>query len=142
MASQLDLDQGGTYREKMRVFLGPSIGWTEVSWQAVLNVTSGGITTVLPGTNLILVNFNGAVTIQLPSFKGSVGAQAIGIPAQFALIPVVICDVGGFAFANPITVLPFGAERISGLASLSLGTNFGSFVIRPDIVNGGGTLMQ
>jgi hypothetical protein len=141
MSSQLDLDQGGTYREKARVYLGPSIGWVEVSWQAILNVTAGGTTNILRGTNLILVNFNGAATIQLPSFKAT-AAGGMAIPAQFALIPIVICDVGGFAFANPITVLPFGTELISGLASVPIASNFGSLVIRPDIVNGGGTLMQ
>lgn len=142
MASQLDLDQGGTYREKLRVYLGPSIGWTEVSYQAILNVTAVGTTTLLRGTNLILVSVNAnGVILQLPSLKAS-SAGGIAIPPQFAVIPIVICDIGGFAFAHPITILPFGSELISGLISLPLSSNFGSFVIRPDIVNGGGTLMQ
>lgn len=141
MPSQLDLDQGGTYRQTERLYLGPSVGWVEVPNVAQLNVTSGGTTTLLRGTNLILVSFNGAVTIQLPSLKASLSG-AVGLPKQFSTIPIVICDVGGFAFSNPITVLPFGAELISGLASVPIGSNYGSLVIRPDIVNGGGTLMQ
>jgi hypothetical protein len=141
MASQLDLDQGGTTRQTHKVYLGPSVGWVEVSWEWVLNVTTGGTTTMLLGTNLVLVNFNGAVTIQLPSFKAtSAGAQAI--PRQFLILPVVISDVGGFAFSNNITILPFGSETLSGLASIKLSSNYGSIVIRPDIVNGGGTLLQ
>lgn len=141
MSSQIDLDQGGTFRQTQKVYLGPSVGWQEVPEQWILNVTSGGITTVQRGVSLILVNFNGAVTIQLPSLKASLaGAQAI--PKQFALIPIVICDIGGFAFAQPITVLPQSPELISGLASLPLQSAYGSFVIKPDLVNGGGSLMQ
>jgi hypothetical protein len=146
MASQLDLDQGGTNRQTHRVYLGPSVGWQEVSWEWVLNITVGGTTTMLLGSNLVLVNFNGAVSIQLPSFKAtSAGAQAI--PRQFLILPVTISDVGGFAAANNITILPFGTELISGLFNntttlLQLSSNFGSIVIRPDTVNGGGTLLQ
>jgi hypothetical protein len=141
MSSQLDLDQGGTFRQTQKLYLGPSVGWVEYADQWVQNVTTGGTTILVRGTNLILVNFNGAVTIQLPSLKASAaGAQAI--PRQFSTVPITICDIGGFAFTNPITVLPFGSELISGLNSIPLSSNFGSLVIRPDIVNGGGTFLQ
>ena len=146
MASQLDLDQGGTNRQTHKVYLGPSVGWVEASWEWLQNILLGGTTSMGLGTNLVLVNFNGAVSIQLPSFKAtSAGAQAI--PRQFLILPVVISDVGGFAQANPITILPFGTELISGLFNntttlLKLSSNFGSLVIRPDTVNGGGTLLQ
>lgn len=141
MGSQLDLDQGGHYRESQRLYLGPSVGWVTLQAQWVENVIVGGTTTILRGTNMILVNFEGSVTIQLPSFLASAaGPQAI--PNQFAIVPVVICDIGGFALANPITILPAAGELISGLASIDLQSNYGSYVIRPDIVNGGGTLLQ
>lgn len=141
MGSQIDIDQGGTYRETQRVFLGPSVGWIDTPLQWRLDVIAGGTTSVARGTNLILVNFNGAVTLQMPSFKASsAGAQAI--PRQFALVPVVIVDTGGFAQANPITILPFGTELFSGQSSIQLGSNYGSIIIRPDLVNGGGTLLQ
>lgn len=141
MGSQLDLDQGGTFRQTQRVYLGPSVGWQEVPEQWLLNVTTGGNTNVARGTNMILINFNGAVTLQLPSLKAS-GAGAQAIPKQFAVIPIVICDVGGFAQAHPITIFSFNPETISGLFSFVLGTNFGSYVIRPNIIDGGGTLIQ
>ena len=146
MASQLDLDQGGTNRQTHKVYLGPSVGWVEASWEWVQNIVLGGTTAMGLGTNLVLVNFNGAVSVQLPSFKAtSAGAQAI--PRQFLILPVVISDVGGFALANPITILPFGSELISGTFNntstlLKLSSNYGSIVIRPDTVNGGGTLLQ
>lgn len=141
MSSQIDLDQGGTFRQTQKVYLGPSVGWVQVAEQWILNVTTGGVTTISRGTNQILVAFNGAATIQLPSLKASLaGPQAI--PNQFAVIPIVIADVGGFAFTHNITILPFPGELISGLASLPLASNYGALVIRPDIINGGGTLMQ
>lgn len=141
MSSQQDLDQGGTFRQTQKLNLGPSIGWVEVASQWLQNVTSGGTTTLVRGTNLILVNFNGSVTIQLPSLKASL-AGPLAIPRQFAVIPIIICDIGGFAFASPITILPFGAELISGLASVPIGSSYGSITIRPDVVNGGGTMLQ
>jgi hypothetical protein len=138
---QQDLDQGGTFRQTQKLYLGPSVGWIEYADQWVQNVTTGGTTTLVRGTNIILVAFNGAVTLQLPSLKASAaGPQAI--PRQFSSVPITICDIGGFALANPITVLPFAGETLSGLASVPLASNFGSLVIRPDIVNGGGQFLQ
>ena len=147
MASQLDLDQGGTNRQTHKVYLGPSVGWVEASWEWVQNIVAAGTTSMGLGTNLVLVNVNGLVSVQLPSFKAtSAGAQAI--PRQFLILPVTISDVGGFATpVNPITILPFGSELISGLFNntstlLKLTSAFGAIVIRPDTVNGGGTLLQ
>jgi hypothetical protein len=68
----------------------------------------------------ILVNFNGAVTIQLPP-AGSRGG-----------VPTSIIDRGGFAVAHPITILPSGAETIMGLASIMLTSNFGGVTLWPD----------
>lgn len=142
MSSQTDLDQGGTFRQTQKLYLGPSVGWVEVQYQWILNVTAAGTVTLARGTNVILVNFNGAgVILSLPSFKASAaGAQAI--PKQFTTVPLIISDIGGFAFTNPITVNAFAGEPISGLTTFQLNSNFGSLVIRPDIVNGGGTFMQ
>jgi hypothetical protein len=141
MSSQLDLDQGGTLRQTHKVYLGPSVGWVEASWEWVLNVNANAASLLL-GTNLVLVNFNGTVNIQFPSLKASAaGVQAI--PRQFLILPIVISDIGGFPTpANPINLLPFSAETFSGLSSVSITSPYGTIVIRPDIVNGGGTLLQ
>ena len=146
MSSQLDLDQGGTNRQTQKLYLGPSVGWVEVPFSWLLNVTAGGTTILARGTNTILVNFNGTVSIQLPSLKAS-AAGAQSIPRQFITVPIVISEIGGFAGAFPINILPFGSELISGLFNntttiLQLSSNYGSIVIRPDIVNGGGSLLQ
>lgn len=136
MSSQLDLDQGGTFRQTQKVYLGPSVGWVEVAEQWILNVTTSGVTTLSRGTNIVLVNSSSPPTIQLPSSKASLaGAQAV--PKQFAIVPLIIADVGGQATNNNITVLPFGAETIAGLASIAITVNYGSLVLNPNIVSGG-----
>ena len=137
MPSQLDLDQGGTYRQFVRRFLGPSVGWVWTPEEAVLPVTSGGTKTVIPGTTVVIVAFNGAVTIQLPSALASQTAPAGALPGTFLALPVIVVDIGGFAAANPITILPFGTERIMGLASIQITAAYGSFTLIPNNASGG-----
>lgn len=141
MPSQLDLDQGGTNRQLQRVWLGPSIGWIETALTTVLSVVAGGTTTILRSTTLVLVNFNGAVTIQLPSAKSSAAGDNV-IPGLAVATPITIVDAGGFANANNITITPFGSETIDGLASIAINSNYGAFVLRPNLTSGGWTLMQ
>jgi len=141
MGSQLDLDQGGTFRQRHQVYLGPSVGWIEAPLTSILRITTAGTITVLGGNTLITVNVNGAVTIQLPPAKGN-AAGAGGVPGTFMATPIVIVDIGGFATANPITINAAGAETIDGQASVSLSSNYGAFTLQPDVINGGWTLIQ
>jgi len=69
MGSQSDLDQGGTFRQYERYWMGPSVGWVTQPQQAVLPITAAGTIAVSRGTNLITLNVNGSVTINLPSPK-------------------------------------------------------------------------
>lgn len=142
MPSQLDLDQGGTTRQWKRLFLGPSVGWIMAPDNNILSVTVGGITTLLLGTTLVLINFAGLVTIQLPSALASAaGAQAL--PGTFLGRSITVVDSGGNAsIANPITILPFGAELIDGLASITIQVAYGAFVLTPNTPLAGYTLTQ
>ena len=142
MASQLDLDQGGTQRQFVRRWLGPSVGWIMVPDPTILNVTVGGTTTILLGTVLVLVNFAGLVTINLPSAKASAaGAQAI--PYSFVGKPITVIDYGGNAAGNNITIQAVGgAELIDGLASIAITAAFGAFTLNPKTDVGGYTLTQ
>ncbi len=143
MASQLDLDQGGTFRQTQRVYLGPSLGWVSAPSQNIVNVTVTGTTTIQRGMNLVLVSIAATATIQLSSAKQSpAGAQAL--PGTFVIVPVVIVDAGGFANAttHKITILPFGAETIDGLASIAITALYGAYVLKPNITTGGWTLIQ
>lgn len=147
MSSQLDLDQGGTFRQIQKIYLGPSVGWVEVPQQSVLPVTAGGTTTISRGTNLITTAFNGSLALQLPSAQATpLGPQAI--PKQWALQPITIVDIGGFAGgANIYQILPFGSELISGTYNnttniLKLSAPYGAFILTPNLTAGGWNLAQ
>lgn len=141
MSSQLDLDQGGTFRQYQRVWMGPSVGWLNVPEQAEFPITAAGTYAISRGTNLITINANGTVTINLPSSKASVdGPQAI--PGQWVLVPITVVDIGGFAGSNTYTINPFDSEKISGLSSVTLASAYGSLILKPQLVTGGWTLLQ
>lgn len=126
-----DLDQGGTIRLWEKTYLGPSLGWIMLQVSSIVNVIAGGTTQVPAGTTLVTVNVAAAVTLQLPSSIPILGNVTT---------PLTIVDVGGFAAANNITILPFGTERIMGLASLTISSNFAGFNLLP--VSGGGWNQQ
>ena len=136
MPSQTDLDQGGTYRQYVRRFLGPSVGWVWTPEDNVLPIT-GASGAPIQGTTLVTVNYNGAVSIQLPSAKSSTvpaGAQ----PGTYLALPMTIVDIGGYASdAQPITLLPFGTEKIMSLASYLIQNPYGAITLAPNISAGG-----
>ena len=137
MGSQLDLDQGGINRQTQLTYLGPSIGWVRTAVSVVLPITATGTTNVLLGNTLVTVNVNGAVTVQLPSTKTS-AAGAGALPGNYVQNPLTIVDIGGFAAAHPITILPAAGETIDGLASISLQTAYGAYILSPNISASGG----
>lgn len=141
MSSQTDLDQGGTFRQYQRVFMGPSIGWLTVPQQAVLPITTVGSINIARGTNLITINVNGTVNIALPSSKASVVGPG-AIPGQWWLELVTIADVGGFAGSNLYRITPNGSETISGLTFIDLVSPYGAYVLKPLLETGGWTLLQ
>lgn len=133
MTSQLDLDQGGTFREWVSTYFGPSVGWVRVPAKNILSVNAAGIFTVDPSTNLVRVRVAGIVTIILPSAVVPTVPAGV-LPGLFTLGAITITDIGGFAAANPITIQPAPTENIMGLSSIQLNSNYGSFVLFP--VNG------
>ena len=141
MSSQTDLDQGGTFRQWVRMYMGPSVGFIPVPIDAVLPITAAGTYTIARGTSLITINVNGNVTIDLPSSLASpVGAGAL--PGQWVINPVTIVDIGGFASSNTYQIVPFGTETISGLAAVQLASDRGSIILNPILATGGWNLIQ
>lgn len=143
MSSQTDLDQGGTFRQWVRTYMGPSVGWVSVPVDAVLDITAGGTYTIARGTSLILLNVNASVTLNLPSSKASpTGSKTI--PGQWVINPVTIVDRGGFANPGVVDYLinPTGTEKISGLAQVALASPYGSLILNPILGSGGWTLLQ
>lgn len=143
MASQLDLDQGGTFRQYQRVFMGPSVGWLTVPVQAIINQSTAGTLVLQRWTNLVKLKVaSGVLNIDLPSSKASSqGPQAI--PGQWVYNPVIIMDLLGSAGgALTVNIFPFGSELISGLATIQLATPYGTILLEPELVSGGWTLGQ
>ena len=138
MGSQTDLDQGGTNRQYVRQYLGPSAGWvtTPAPAASILAITAAGTYNVDPSTTLVTVKIAGAVILNLPAaHTPASGPQAQ--PGLFVQSPITIVDIGGFAAAHPITINPHGSETIMGLASISLNVNYGGFTLKPsDDLNG------
>src|SRR6516225_349658 len=138
-----DLDQGGTFRETTRIYEGPSLGWIQgtVPPTSVATVTTAGTTVVQQGTSLVHVNVNGSVTIQLYAAKGN-AAGAGQVPGSYLQSVVTINDIGGFAQAFPITILPAPGETISGGTSFLLGANYALVTLLSDVLNGGWTAVN
>lgn len=139
MASQQDLDQGGTFREWVRTFMGPSIGWVMAPARNVLPITAAGTYTLLNSTTLVIINTTAAVTIVMPSaLDPSVPAGVL--PGPYVKSIITIVDISG---APAATIEPAsGAETIMGRASIPLTTAYGSFSLRPDNTLKGWTAAQ
>lgn len=141
MGSQVDLDQGGTFRQLDKVYMGPSVGWIVRPEAAILPITAAGTYTIARGTTLITLNVNGAVTLNMPSSRASLaGPQAL--PGQFVLNPVTIVDIGGFASSVNYLVNPFAGELISSLGQVQLATAYGTLILKPLLETGGWNLIQ
>lgn len=142
MGSQLDLDQGGTSRQWVRTYLGPSVGWVQLPGRNPFIITAAGTYRMVPDTTLVEVNVVGAVTIYLPTAIDP-GVPAGALPGLYAKKPITIVDLGGNAFAHPITILPAsGAENIIGLSSIQITANWGGLTLNPSNAQKGWTNPQ
>jgi hypothetical protein len=143
MSSQTDLDQGGTFRQYQRVWMGPSVGWLNMPVIAILEIDAAGTYTLQRWTNLIKIRAtSGAITINLASSLASPeGPQAI--PGQWVYNPVIIVDLGGQAGAAlSVDIIPAANEFISGQASISFSAQYGTVLLEPILDTGGWTLGQ
>ncbi len=143
MGSQLDLDQGGTFRQYVRQWMGPSVGWVNMPVTAILNITAAGTYTIQRWTNLIKIKATaGVINLNLPSALATPqGPQAI--PGQWVYNPVIIVDIAGqCGSAVTCNVNPAGAETISGLAQVQLASPYGTLLLEPQLDTGGWTLGQ
>lgn len=136
MGSQTDLDQGGTFRQWKRVYLGPSVGWAYAPDQNEWDITAAGTTIISPGINLVRVNIAGIVSVQLFSTVNPVVPAGVK-PGDFVVTPLTVMDLGGLASAiNTITILPFAGELIDGLASIQILNAYGAFTLFPKSTGG------
>ncbi len=134
MSAQIDFDRSGISVQSTRVNLGPSLGWVDILGGA-LTITSPMTIAIPLGIALIHVSVAGAVTIELPSARGS-RAGGMAQPNSFAIAPILIADIGGFADVHPITIQPAPGETITNITSIQIATKFGTVTLRPDITTG------
>lgn len=133
MASQTDLDQGGTSRQWVRTYLGPSVGWVYLPGRNPLEITTAGTYILQPDTSVVNVNIAGVVIIMLPTALNPAAPAGV-LPALYARTAISIVDTGGHAGTNPITIMPASvAETIMGLASVQITSAFGAFILSPNV---------
>lgn len=135
MTSQLDLDQGGTFRQVSRVYMGPSIGWQLAPASVILPIIATGTTTAQVGNSLITFNIAAIATVQLFRSRGNAAGAGV-VPGTWVPTPIVIIDIGGNAATFNKTILPFAGESFDGLASLVIDSNYGTFVLTPNLDTG------
>jgi hypothetical protein len=134
MPASIDFDRSGVSVQSSRVNLGPSLGWVDVLGGGI-DITAPTTIAIPLGISEVNVNVAGAVVIELPSAKGN-PAGAMAVPNSYAISPIIIRDVGGFAQAHPITITAATGETISGLTSITIATNYATTVLMPDITSG------
>lgn len=110
-----DTDQGGDYVQWMRVWRGPSLGWSMVQIKPPQSITAAGTTTLTAGSSIVLVNVAGLVTVNLPDVSKWLQESA-NQPSNAFEGAIWIKDFGGNAAAFNITVHPFTAQKIDNLA--------------------------
>ncbi len=139
MPSQTDLDQGGTARQWVRTFMGPSVGWVMLPGTNPFDIIVGGTYILTPDTSLVQVKVAALVTLTLPTAIDP-GVPAGVLPGPYAKTPITILDIGGNAFTFPITIQPAsGLENIMGLASIQITANYGGVTLKPNNAQKGWT---
>lgn len=141
MTSQIDYDQGGTFRGLVKAYLGPSIGWTLWGSNVILPVATPGTITVQPGNTNVQVNAAGAVTVNLPPVRLPQVPPGV-LPGLQSPIPITVVDIGGNAGSFPITIMPAIGETIMGLSQVQITVQYGAFVLWPSIAIPGWTASQ
>ena len=109
-----DLDQSGHSYQRVRTYLGPSLGWKEEFVQPTTDIRTGGTYVVKPGDSLLLVDVAAIVTIQLPNVVDWVQQNSYQ-PATGFERAISVKDLGGNAHNFNIIIAPFGQQAIDNL---------------------------
>jgi len=119
----VDLDQGGSFAQQLKVYMGPTIGWVMFQVNPELDVTSAAALVIQPFTSRVLLK--AAVTsITLPDVSAWMKAPFQQYTSGFDR-SLWIKDFSGSAQANNITITGFnaGAQKIDGLSSFKIISN-------------------
>lgn len=115
--------------------MGPSVGWQLAPASVILPITVTGTTNALVGNSLITFNVAATATVQLFRSRGNSAGPGV-VPGTWVPTPIVIVDIGGNAATFNKTILPFAGESIDGLTSLLIDSNYGTWVITPNLDTG------
>lgn len=130
MASQTDLDQGGTYRTWEKVYMGPSMGLVWIPSQSRFGISAPGSYTIDPSIVFVAINnpSGGVVTITLPSLAAP-PFQAVQPGVAGVTNPIVrVIDIFGNAATSTYTIQPAAGDILdNNLASVQINSNFGQF---------------
>lgn len=110
----MDLDRGGFGFQRVRTYLGPTLGWKDELVSPSTDIITGGIHLVQPGESLLLVDVAAAVQINLPDVVGWF-KQTADQPATGFERSITIKDIGGNAANFNIVVAPFGQQAIDNI---------------------------
>lgn len=132
MTSQVDLDQGGTFRTWIRQYLGPTIGWVNLPGQSIFPINATGTYILTPDITFVPVNvISGPVIIILPPAQAPF-VPAVAQPQLFGNVPITILDVGGAAGSNPITIQPSDMDSIMAQPSITINVAYGGYTFSPN----------
>jgi len=110
-----DLDQSGRVSQRVKVWRGPSLGWSEIEVQPTVTLSQAGIFAVPLGTHTILCAVTGIV-IDLPDINVWCNSPQFYPGANYEN-SIWIKDISGLvSLASPLIITPFGTQAIDGLA--------------------------
>ncbi len=133
MTTIIDTDKSGHGFQKQKVWLGPSLGWSEEYVQPSTLITSGPTYAVEPGDGMLLIDVPAGITILLPDVKKWF-QQVANQPATGWNRQICIKDFGGNAQVGNIVVQPFGGQRIDeNIGTTSITINNSVFLLVPNI---------
>ncbi len=127
----VDLDKSGHGFQRVRTYLGPTLGWKDEQVKPSTDITVGGLYQVQPGDSVLLVDVPAAVTIALPNLLRWV-PQRNDQPATGFEKSITIKDLGGNAANFNIVIFPFGQQAIDNIQqSVLISDAYGTLKLLP-----------
>jgi|SRR6516162_6942731 hypothetical protein len=127
----MDLDQGGITYQRIRIWMGPSLGWFDQQVHPELLIVAAGTYNLSDNTSVVLVNVGGSVTLNLPNVVAW-QREPVYRPMTAVERSIWIKDLGGNAAAFPISVVPFPGQFIDMISgTFTIVQNRASFRLYP-----------
>ena len=116
----LQTDQGGSNYQRVRAYLGPTLGWVELPVVPELIITSAAALTIPAYASRILLSA-AVKAIALPSVsQWMLASLPLANTAAFDRSIWIKDYIGDASSGAPIVVTPNGSDTIDGLSSFSI----------------------